>query len=163
MSSSLCRKYVGAGPDALRLESLAEQNQRRQRDTLTFARPSGPSRQPAVEVLFEAWADCSKENWDGESARAVPKDRLQSAIALVEDLPLAFPVPDSCGDRDGDFCLEWYRGPRRTLSVSIGAAGVLHWAALIGDDDPRGTCRFSPDAGDGVPETLRTILGRVYR
>ena len=48
-------------------------------------------------------------------------------------------------------------------TVSIGAAGVLHWAALIGDDDPRGTWRFSPEAGDGSPEMLRYILTRIYR
>ena len=163
MSSSLCRKQFGAGPDARRLERLAVENQNRQRDSLTFARSSGPSRQPVGETLFEAWADSSKANWDGEGARAVPPDRLQTAIALVEDLPPRFPAPEGCGDRDGDFSLEWYRGPRRNITVSIGAGGLLHWAALIGDDDTRGTWRYSHEAGDGAPEMLGMILGRIYR
>lgn len=163
MSSILCRKHFGDGPAAQRLEALAEKNWSRQRDSLTFARPSGPSRTPAADALFEAWADFAKENWDGQGAQAVPPDRLTTAIALVNALPVVFPAPDACADRDGDFCLEWYRGPRRTISVSIGAAGVLHWAALIGDDDPRGTWRYSPDAGDSVPGMLRHILSRIYR
>ena len=163
MSSSLCRKQFAEGPDARHLEALAEKNWNRQRDSLTFNRPSGPARQPASVILFEAWAESSEDNWDGEGARAVPRDRLEAAMALVDALPLVFPAPEACADRDGDFCLEWYRGPRRTISVSIGAAGVLHWAALIGDDDPRGTWRFSPEAGDGSPEMLRYILTRIYR
>jgi hypothetical protein len=163
MSSSLCRRQFGEGPDALRLEKLAAANRNRQLDSLTFARSSGPARQPVGEALFEAWADYSKENWDGEGARAVPVDRLVTAIALVDDLPRRFPAPEADGDREGDFSLEWYRGPRRSITVSIAAEGLLHWAALIGDDDPRGTWRFSPDAGDGAPEMLCSLLGRIYR
>jgi hypothetical protein len=163
VSLSLCRRQFGAGPDARRLERLAEENQKRQRDALTFARSSGPLRQPVVEALFEAWADYSKENWDGEEALAVPQNRLEKAIALVEDLPRRFPAPDGYGDRDGDFSLEWYRGPRRNITVSIGAGGLLHWAALIGDDDPRGTWRYSPEAGDSAPEMLCIMLGRIFR
>ncbi|MFM7522348.1 MAG: hypothetical protein ACKO9B_18055 [Planctomycetota bacterium] len=157
------RKHFGAGPAALRLEEIAEGSRKRQRVSLTFARTSGPTRKPAAEALFEEWVQYSKPDWDGEEARAVPPDRLRSAIALVEALPLTVPAPEACADRDGDFCLEWHRGPRRTISVSIGAAGVLHWAAVIGDDDPRGTWRFSPDVGDDAPEMLRYLLGRIYR
>ena len=153
----------GAGPDARRLAALAQRNVRRQRDALTFARTSGRSRQPARDILFEAWAEFADENWDVEGARAVSSDRLRSAVALVDGLPLTIPVPEACGDRDGDFSLEWYRGPRRDVSVSIGADGVLHWAALIGDDDLRGSWRYSPEAGDDVPEMLRIILARLYR
>lgn len=162
MLTDLGRKHSGEGPEAKRLEEIARRNWSRQGESLTFARTSGPTRTPAADALFEAWAEYSRENWDGEGAPAVPPDRLRLAIKLVDALPLTFPAPDACGDRDGDFCLEWYRGPLRTVSVSIGARGVLHWAALIGDDDPRGTWRFSPDAGDGVPKTLVHILKRIF-
>lgn len=162
MLAGLGQRHAGEGPEARRLATMAQRSLVRQRESLTFARSSGPTREPATDLLFEAWAECSTENWDGEGAIAVPEDRLRSAIALVDALPLTFPAPDACGDRDGDFCLDWYRSPRRTVSVSIGAGGVLHWAALIGDDDPRGTWRFSPDAGDGVPKMLIYILRRIF-
>ena len=54
---------------------------------------------------------------------------------------------------------EWYKGPRRTLSISLTAVGDLHYAALLGPNKQCGTClhlflifcgEFRPDATDPV-------------
>lgn len=156
------RVPFGAGPDAKRLASLARANRSRQHDSVTFARTDEGHRKAATDILFEAWAECSPDGWDGAQAKAVHIDRLKSAVELVSGLPLRYPPPDACGEADGDFCLEWYRGPRRVLAVSIGPNGILHWSALIGDDDLRGTWRYSPEAGDAAPEMLRQLLARLY-
>lgn len=156
------REPLGVGPDANRLALLERENQSRQRDSVTFARTDKGNHKAATDILFEAWAECATDGWDGEHAQAVTTDRLKSAVKLVSGLPWRFPPPDACGEADGDFCLEWYRGPRRVLAVSIGPNGILHWSALIGDDDLRGTWRYSPEAGDAAPEMLRQLLSRLY-
>lgn len=76
---------------------------------------------------------------------------------LVESLPLSYRTPNIAAEPDGHVHLEWYVNSRRVLEVSINPDGRLHWAALIGDEDPRGTCRFEGQA----PPTLLYWIGRV--
>lgn len=154
---------AGSGPEAHRLEALGRDNFARQSAAVTFARQAADRRRSADDMLFEAWAGCRNPGWDGAGAAAVPKERLAVAIQLVRSLPIQYPPPEATGEPDGDFSLEWYRGRRRVLAVSVAGGGLLHWSALIGDDDPRGTSRYDPRAGDAVPEILVQILSRIYR
>ena len=64
------------------------------------------------------------------------------ACRLIEALPHGFPSPTVTAEPDGYLNLEWYRNPRRLLSVSISPQSSLYWAALIGSEDPRVDARF---------------------
>lgn len=58
---------------------------------------------------------------------------------------------------DGHITLEWHRATNRLLSVSVSPEAMLYWAALVGEEDPRGTCPFNGE----VPETILYWIGRV--
>ena len=68
------------------------------------------------------------------------------------------PLPSISAEPDGQLNFEWYQTPRRLLSASINSSGTLYWAALIGSEDPRGSCQFV----DQFPQTLLYWIGQVY-
>lgn len=120
-------------------------------ETVTF---SGFS---LADQLLDAFDDASTDGWDGEGSVAVSPVTLSIARQLVESLPTEFRTPEISAEPDGHIHLEWFVSSRRVLGVSVNPDGRLHWAALIGEEDPRGTCRF-----DGqTPVTLLHWIGRV--
>ena len=123
-----------------------------QQEAVTF------SKQPAYDALWEAWQPCKQANWDGEGADAVEYETYQTVYRLIEELPNGFPAPTISAEPDGYLSLEWYRNPRRLLSVSVSPDGTLYWASLIGSEDPRGSCQFFNE----FPKTLLYWIGRVF-
>jgi hypothetical protein len=117
------------------------------------------TKQPAYEELWERWQECKEPNWDGYAALPVEQETYNKAWRLLEALPLGFPLPSAGAEPDGNLTLEWYRHPRWTVSVSISPDGTLHYAALLGTEDPRGSCPFFDD----IPESLLFLIRRVIR
>lgn len=115
------------------------------------------SRQRMHELLADIARDCRTPGWEGENSVAVEDQTLSFAAELIESLPPACPAPEISAEPDGNINLEWYVNPQRVLSVSVTPAGVLHWAALVDDEDPRGTCPFTGEA----PPTLLYWINRV--
>lgn len=73
-------------------------------------------------------------------------------------LRLGFPQPEVSAEPDGHINLEWYRKPRRVVSVSIAPDNRLHWATLIGTESPRGTVRYI----DRIPNLILGQIARVF-
>lgn len=115
------------------------------------------TKQPAFDELWDRWQECKKPNWDGYAAMPVEQETYYKAFCLIEALPLGFPLPSAGAEPDGNLTLEWYRHPRWTVSVSISPEGTLHYAALLGTEDPRGSCSFFDD----IPESLLFLIRRV--
>jgi len=110
-----------------------------------------------VDQLLDAFDNASTDGWDGEGSVSVSRQTLSLARDLVESLPTEFRTPEISAEPDGHIHLEWFISNRRVLGVSVNPDGRLHWAALVGEEDPRGTCRF-----DGrTPITLLHWIGRV--
>lgn len=80
------------------------------------------------------------------------------ANRLIDSLPVNVPLPTVTAEFDGQLNFEWYRKPRKLLSVSVSATGTLYWAALIGSEDPRGSIQLS----DQFPKTLLYWISQVY-
>lgn len=117
------------------------------------------SRHEALDAVWESW-QATEEGWrilDDETA--ITEEVRDTAIRLIEALPLGFPQPAVSREPDGHINLEWYRNPRRVISVSVGPANRLHWAALIGSESPRGNVRFI----DRVPESILRYIARVFQ
>lgn len=148
MSSVTVRGFSDA---AKYLEDTTRRCRQRRQEAVTF------SRQPAYDALWEAWQPCKEANWDGEGADAVEHETYQTAYRLIEALPNGFSSPTIAAEPDGHLSLEWYKHPRRLLSVSVSPDGTLYWAALVGSEDPRGSCQFF----DEFPKTLLYWIGRV--
>lgn len=143
--------HTGFSEAAETLRRFGEDEVRRRDETVTF------SNFPLNDQLIDVFLQCSQAAREGEDSEAVDRGTLLLAKQLVESLPRAYRTPVISGDPDGHVSLEWYVYPRRILTVSVNPNGTLHWAALIGTEDPRGSCRFYGDA----PKTLLYWIGRV--
>ena len=111
------------------------------------------------DQLIDAYCEATQSDWDGEGSTPVEPGTLKLAKEFVESLPRKYQTPEIAPEPDGHVSLEWYNGKRRLLSVSVNPDGRLHWAALIGSEDPRGSCVFFGEA----PKTLLHLLRRVCR
>jgi hypothetical protein len=120
-------------------------------------KPAAFAKQAAYDQLAKVSQECGSANWDSEGADAVEQNTVQNAYLFLEALPPGYPLPDILAEPDGHLNLEWYRGTRRILSVSVSPEGTLYWAALIGTEDPRGSCLFSGD----IPDTILYWIRRV--
>ena len=117
------------------------------------------ARQTLLATLQETCQQCQRPQWDGEDADAVSAETHDVARRLLESLPSDIPLPTISAEPDGQLNFEWYQAPRRLLSVSVSSNGTLFWAALIGSEDPRGSCQFV----DEFPPTLLYWIGQVER
>jgi len=133
------------------LDRIRDDEAKRRDETATF------SRQPLYDQLIDVFLQCSKAGWEDEDSEAVDRETLMIAKKFVESLPMAYRTPTISGEPDGHINLEWYVHPHRILTVSINPNGILHWAALIGAEDPRGSCPFYGE----MPRTLLYWIGRV--
>ncbi len=110
------------------------------------------------DELAEAWEECQGSDWDGHDALPVSQDALRNMYTFLEALPLGFPRPTIGADPHGHLSVEWYRSPRRLLSVGVSADDVLHYAALLGSNSTCGTETFF----DEIPESILNLVRRVY-
>jgi hypothetical protein len=109
------------------------------------------------DELFSVAEECEAPNWDGQGADPVTNETYQAACFFLESLPLGTPAPSVGVEPDGQLTLEWYRSPRRTLSVSVSPEAELHYAALIGSSKAYGT---EPFLGD-PPKTILDLIHRI--
>lgn len=110
-----------------------------------------------VNELYKIAKECSVENWDGYGAAPVIRETFLKAKDFLETLPLGTPAPTVGAEPDGHITLEWYKSPRRTLSVSISPEGELHYAALLGHEPSYGTRIF----WGKVPDDILDIIHQV--
>lgn len=115
------------------------------------------SKQAAHDELDELYHQCRTLDGDAHGVEPVKSQTLQHAHRLIDALPPEYPLPSVGAEPDGHLTLEWYRATNWLLSVSVSPDGMLYWAALLGDEDPRGSCRFDRD----VPETILYWIRRV--
>lgn len=111
----------------------------------------------AIESLNDVAQTCSRANWDGYSAEPILARTVRNARCFVEALPLGIPAPSAGAEPDGHVTMEWYRSPRRTLSVSITPDGELHYAALLGSSKAYGS---EPFFGE-IPKRILELIARI--
>lgn len=121
--------------------------------SLTF----GSALEKARQELAQLAGECAEQNWDGFGASPINAAAYRNACRFLESLPLGVGVPSPGVDPDGELTFEWYRGPRRTLSISVSEDGNLSYAALIGSSRAHGR---EPFLGN-VPRVIAELVARV--
>lgn len=101
-------------------------------------------------ALAEAFHECSEPDWDGYGAEPANELSMGYARRVLSNFPDCLGVPDIAFEPDGDAGLEWWRGPDRVLSVSVGRNGELRYAARLNAARVIGTEVFA----DGLPKRL---------
>jgi hypothetical protein len=109
------------------------------------------------DELATVWEECREPNWDGFGALPVSQETLQNVYRLLESLPLDCPAPSIGAEPDGALTLEWHRSARRTLSVSVGDDGNLHFAGLFGPNRAYGTEAFFGEVSKTILELIRRV------
>ncbi len=144
----------GASKEARFVAERAREAQRH----LQEANGLGLQTQDVFEELWTVAEECKTPNWDGYGAEAVSEDAYKLAYRFLEALPPGTPAPSIGAEPDGHLTLEWYRTPRRTLSVSVSPEGDLHYSALVGPNKAYGTEAFFGDA----PKTILDLIRRLH-
>ena len=108
--------------------------------------------------LAAALGESKTDEWRNDGNEELLPETALIAKAFVETLPVQYQNPDIAPEPDGHLSLEWYVDKRRLLSVSVDRNGTLHWAALIGNEDPRGSYQFTGK----LPPTIAFMLERIF-
>ena len=124
------------------------------RETATF----GLDVNDAIRELNATYRECSTSDWDGYNAVPVSEWSFVYASSVLDALPLGTPAPSIAAEPDGHLTLEWYKSPRRTLSVSVGPQGDLHYAALLGASKQYGV---EPFLHGELPKPIFDLIFRV--
>jgi len=143
----------GASETAWFVADEAEKGRFRLQESYAF----GMAGKGVLSELLETAEECRDPNWDGYGAVPVADITYQLAQQFLKALPLGISAPTIGAEPDGHLTIEWYRSPRRTLSVSISPEGDLHYAALIGTAKAFGTEAFFGEA----PKTIVDLIHRV--
>ena len=104
-------------------------------------------------VLDEAFRDCSEPGWDGYGAAPANALSMVWARKVLTAFPNDLGVPEIAFEPDGAAGLEWWRGPDRVLTVSVGRNGELRYAARLNAARVVGTEVFA----DGLPKRLAEV------
>lgn len=112
----------------------------------------------AHQALVSACEEASRENWDGYGARPFALQASAAADRFLRALPTTAPSPEISVDPDGEIAFEWYLGPRRVLSVSVGSTNQLTYAALLGPNIVHGTETFVDELPPSIVANLSRLL-----
>lgn len=133
---------------------------RQYRDVVTrlHRAPSLGDEAVAFDELQAVWKECRHPGWDGHGAIPVTRATYRQALRLLKALPLGCPTPSFGAEADGELTLEWYNGPRQTLSVSVNGAGDVSYAALFGKQRAFGSEYFLGEFPERIFELIREVV-----
>lgn len=114
------------------------------------------------DELKSVWESCREADWDAYGAEPVSRETYDATLRFIEALPADVPPPSIGCEPDGCLTVEWYRSTDCLLSVSVGAGGMLFFAAMLGEDspyedNPYGSCQFTGK----VPQIILDLIGQV--
>lgn len=144
----------GASETAWFVTGEAEKGRGRLQESYAF----GMAGKGVLSELLQTAKECRDPNWDGYGATPVADITYQLAEQFLKALPLGIPAPTIGAEPDGHLTVEWYRSPRRTLSVSISPEGDLHYAALIGTAKAFGTEAFFGEAPKAIVDLIHRVM-----
>ncbi|MEA5468588.1 hypothetical protein [Spirulina sp. 06S082] len=126
-------RTIGSTTTANYIEKINQNNSQHFSQSVVFGK------QQAYNELIELWDECQTTDWDGYNALPIQEKTFKKTWAVIEALPLTYPLPTFGAEPDGHITLEWYRHPRWILSISISPEGYLYYAALFGEDSTNGS------------------------
>lgn len=109
--------------------------------------------------IAEIALECAEAGWDGYGANAVTEAAVATAYDFADAIESSVLIPDVSAEPDGALTFEWHRSALQTLSVSLHAHGILHYAALLGVERICGTEAFQAR----MPQVLKELITRIER
>lgn len=146
---------TGASQFARQLSELSDKIREHLLTSLAVSRKT----ESALSELNETRIEAARPGWDGYGAKPVNFDAYLYARRFLEALPTTAPAPEVSADPDGEVSLDWVFGPRRALTLSIGANGRCSYAWMRGKRTSRGTEWID----DEVPTNILGALAELVR
>jgi hypothetical protein len=146
--------FNGNSPEAIFVAQKTKESHNSFRETHSI----GGGKKAAFDELWAVANECRDSNWDGYDARPVEGLTVLKACQFLETIPLDTHHPSVSASPDGNISFDWDSSSSRSLSVSIGSDGSIHYAALLGPNKTYGTEYFFGDA----PKNILEIITRVY-
>ena len=143
---------IGVSETAKTLDKILEQILRDCSPSVTIDKDA------LIREFDDVFEECSVDNWDGYDAKAISIDSYREAIRFARSLPTMTPLPEIAVDPDGEVALEWYEGPRKVFTVSVGGRNEITYAGLFGFNKVNGTECFY----DEIPKTILDNLDRLF-
>jgi hypothetical protein len=114
----------------------------------------------ALSQLNLVVEEASTPNWDGYGGRAIVPGAESRAELFLRSLPTWVDVPEVSAHPDGEIGIEWYHGPTRVLTVSLGTEDVATYAVLSGIERAHGRAVFTGTVPSIVLFHLRRLGAR---
>ena len=89
---------------------------------------------------------------------SVSASARSKAMDLLTSLPAELPPPVVVVESEGEIGLDWDDGAESVVGLTIDDSDRIGFAALFGREPRYGRPEFS----DGLPETVRYLLARLY-
>ena len=118
----------------------------------------GSHKDQADEELAAVFEEAGEPGWDGYGGEKASFESFLRARRFIEALPSDLPVPDVAVEPDGQIAFEWYAGPRRAISISVGENDELVYAGCKGASKFHGTESFNWSIPKMVTDLLRRVL-----
>jgi hypothetical protein len=148
-------RSTGQSSSAKLLSELREEIRKHLLTSLAVSRTTDS----ALSELNEIRVEAAHAGWDGYGARPVSFDAYLQARRFLEALPTTAPPPEVSADPDGEVSFDWVFGPRKALTLSIGANGRCSYAWIRGKRTSRGTEWLD----DEVPTNIVSALAQLVR
>lgn len=148
-------RSTGSSQSARRLSELREEIRKHLSTSLAVRHRT----ESALSELNEVRVEADSTGWDGYGAKPVGFESYQQARRFLEALPTTAPPPEVSADPDGEISLDWTFGPRKALTLSIGANGRCSYAWMRGKSASHGTEWFD----DEVPTNILGALAQLVR
>jgi hypothetical protein len=110
------------------------------------------------DALIELFREASSPNWDGYGAQAVSFESYCKADSFLKLLPSALELPDISAHPDGEIAFEWRTPPRKILTISLGARGVITFAGIFGGKERHGVEYFVDEIPSEILELFDKLL-----
>ena len=92
-------------------------------------------------------------------AEAVSYGSFNKTLEFMRSLPSELPLPIVVVESEDEIGLDWDEDPQRVVSLTIDSSDRIGISALFGREPIYGQVEY---IDDGLPETLRDVLARLY-
>lgn len=114
-------------------------------------------KQKTFSLVDEVYKECSEEDWDGYGAKPIKEEAYLQALELVDALPSSLPLPEVIPERSGDLALEWSKGKRAVLVISVSGEKMIQYAGIFGTSKIHG----SEYLEDFLPQVIIENISRL--
>jgi hypothetical protein len=115
-----------------------------------------PTGEPRINEILRLVAQALRQGQKDEGA-LVSIDRYRQMIEFLQVLPQEVPVPEIVVESDNQIGLDWDRGRRRIVALTLNETGYIGYSALVGHEAIHGRAPFA----GYMPETVSHLLQRL--